>query len=105
MPRGKEVDVGILVYAREAKLEILNRSMTHEIAFEMAASNVRFGAGDSFVSATARAFAKFAALVNRRRSPSNGFTSASSLTNCAAAALGPPFSPSHPQSEIPLKTS
>jgi hypothetical protein len=45
--------------------------------------------GVSFASATARAFAKFAALVNRRRSPSNGFTSASSLANCAAAALGP----------------
>ena len=42
---GQDVDVGILVSAREAKLEILNRSMTHEIAFEMAASNVRFGAG------------------------------------------------------------
>ena len=38
-------DEGILVCAREAKLEILNRSTTHEIAFEMAASNVRFGAG------------------------------------------------------------
>ena len=37
-------DEGILVCAREAKLEILNRSTTHEIAFEMAASNVRFGA-------------------------------------------------------------
>ncbi len=72
MPRGKEVDVGILVYAREAKLEILNRSMTHEIAFEMAASNVRFGAGDSFVSATARAFAKFAALVTAADPPATG---------------------------------
>jgi len=37
--------MGILVCAREAKLEILNRSLIHEIAFEMAASNVRFGAG------------------------------------------------------------
>ena len=45
--------------------------------------------GVSFASATARAFAKFAALVNRRRSPSNESNSASSLTNCAAAALGP----------------
>jgi hydroxyacid-oxoacid transhydrogenase len=35
----------ILVCARKAKLEILNPSMTHEIAFEMAASKVRFGAG------------------------------------------------------------
>ncbi|MGC1295647.1 MAG: hypothetical protein WA869_11445 [Alloacidobacterium sp.] len=43
----------------------------------------------NFPSATARAFAKFTALVNRLRSPSNGFTSASSLTNWAAAALGP----------------
>ena len=34
------VDVGILVYARGARSE-----MTHEIAFEMAASSVRFGAG------------------------------------------------------------
>jgi hydroxyacid-oxoacid transhydrogenase len=35
----------ILICARKAKLEILNPSMSHEIAFEMAASNVRFGAG------------------------------------------------------------
>jgi hydroxyacid-oxoacid transhydrogenase len=35
---------GILVCAREPGQE-MNLSMTHEIAFEMAASNVRFGAG------------------------------------------------------------
>src|SRR5260370_3034868 len=39
------MNMRILICARKAKLEILNPSMTHEIAFEMAASNVRFGAG------------------------------------------------------------
>ena len=37
-------DAGILVCAREPRLE-MNPSITHEVAFEMASSNVRFGAG------------------------------------------------------------
>jgi hypothetical protein len=45
--------------------------------------------GVSFARATARAFAKFAALVNRRRSPDNELSSASSPAKRAAAALGP----------------
>jgi hydroxyacid-oxoacid transhydrogenase len=38
-------DVSILVCSREAGFEILGNSMNHEIAFEMAASSVRFGVG------------------------------------------------------------
>ena len=44
MPRARR-GRGYTRQCREAKLEILNCSMTHEIAFEMAASSVRFGAG------------------------------------------------------------
>jgi hydroxyacid-oxoacid transhydrogenase len=39
------VDVGILVCNREAKSEIVDYAMTHEIAFEMSGASVRFGAG------------------------------------------------------------
>src|SRR5580704_5538534 len=43
--RGNGADVGILICSREAGLEILDDAMTHEIAFEMASSGVRFGPG------------------------------------------------------------
>lgn len=44
-PWDKHVDLRILVGVRDGRMAAANYSSAHEIAFEMAASNVRFGAG------------------------------------------------------------